>query len=250
MTRLTAAQVKGGIRKMKIGYDVFGKEYGCMLRNDPHDPKSIEHILMQNMVLLDEESETHFYGKEVNLYDMTKHDLYVFSKQFGANTNEDTLRNILKYTSDIADKYDIDISEMLFGGTEKEILERGTDWCFDMARATAALIDSLSMKARLLFLARPDKAYHGHVVLEVYESGSWRVCDPIYGYLFSSAAKDILKSGELDELGDYKKQYEQIAVCEFDPTETHECIVSKVNDYTLKVNTMEQNGNWLLGEAL
>ena len=107
---------------MKIGYDVFGKEYGCMLRNDPHDPKSIEHILMQNMVLLDEESETRFYGKEVNLYDMTKHDLYVFSKQFGANTNEDTLRNILKYTSDIADKYDIDISEMLFGGTEKEIL--------------------------------------------------------------------------------------------------------------------------------
>ena len=70
------------------------------------------------------------------------------------------------------------------------------------------------------------------------------------GYLFSCAAKDILKSGELNELGDYKKQYDQIAVCEFDPTETYECIVSKVNDYTLKVNTMEQNGNWLLGEDL
>ncbi|MDD7228231.1 MAG: hypothetical protein PUH85_07560 [Firmicutes bacterium] len=70
------------------------------------------------------------------------------------------------------------------------------------------------------------------------------------GYLFSCVAKGILKSGELNELGDYKKQYDQIAVCEFDPTETHECIVSKVNDYTLKVNTMEQNGNWLLGEAL
>ena len=38
------------------------------------------------------------------------------------------------------------------------------------------------------------------------------------GYLFSYAAKDILKSGELNELGDYKKQYEQIAVCEFNPT--------------------------------
>ena len=70
------------------------------------------------------------------------------------------------------------------------------------------------------------------------------------GYLFSYAAKDILKSGELNELGDYKKQYGQIAVCEFDPTETHECIVSKVNDYILKVNAMEQNGNWLLGEDL
>ena len=38
------------------------------------------------------------------------------------------------------------------------------------------------------------------------------------GYLFSYAAKDILKSGDLDELGDYKKQYEQIAVCEINPT--------------------------------
>ena len=78
-----------------------------------------------------------------------------------------------------------------------------------MARAAAALIDSLSMKARLLFLARPDKAYHGHVVLEVYESGSWRVCDPIYGYLFNAGAKDILNSGELDGLDDYRKLYEQ-----------------------------------------
>ena len=47
------------------------------------------------------------------------------------------------------------------------------------------------------------------------------------GYLFSCVAKGILKSGELNELGDYKKQYDQIAVCEFDPTETHECIVCK-----------------------
>ena len=70
------------------------------------------------------------------------------------------------------------------------------------------------------------------------------------GYLFSYAAKDILKSRDLDELGDYKKQHEQIVVCEFNPTETPECIVSKVIDYTLKVNTMEQNGNWLLGEDL
>ena len=78
---------------------------------------------MQNMVLLDEESETRFYGKEVNLYDMTKHDLYVFSKQFGANTNEDTLRNILKYTSDIADKYDIDIRKCSLEAPRRKFLK-------------------------------------------------------------------------------------------------------------------------------
>ena len=36
--------------KVIKGYDVFGKEYGCMLRNDLHDINSIEHKLMQEMV--------------------------------------------------------------------------------------------------------------------------------------------------------------------------------------------------------
>ena len=94
----------GGILEMKIGYDVFGKEYGFMLRNDPHDPKSIEHYLMQNMIFLDKKSAMRFYGNAESFYDMANHDLYMFSKQFVGDTNEGTLRNILKYTSDIASR--------------------------------------------------------------------------------------------------------------------------------------------------
>ena len=38
---------------MKKGYGIFGKPYEVMLRNDLHDPASIDHDLLRNMILLD-----------------------------------------------------------------------------------------------------------------------------------------------------------------------------------------------------
>ncbi len=37
---------------MEKGYDVFGKAYGVMNRNDLHALESIDHKLMQEMILL------------------------------------------------------------------------------------------------------------------------------------------------------------------------------------------------------
>lgn len=34
---------------MKQGYGVFGAAYEVMLRNDPHDPRSIDHELLRRM---------------------------------------------------------------------------------------------------------------------------------------------------------------------------------------------------------
>ena len=46
---------------MKKGYDVFGKSYGIMYKNDLHDVKSIDHEFMRNMILLDEETKEFLY---------------------------------------------------------------------------------------------------------------------------------------------------------------------------------------------
>ena len=40
---------------MKKGYGVFGKAYEVMFRNDIHDEDSIDHYILRNMILLDEE---------------------------------------------------------------------------------------------------------------------------------------------------------------------------------------------------
>lgn len=47
---------------------------------------------------------------------------------------------------------------MLFGGTEKEILDRGTDWCTDMARVGAVFLKCLGIPSRIVHLADTGKA--------------------------------------------------------------------------------------------
>ena len=64
------------------GYDVFGKSYGYMLRNDLHDINSIEHKLMQEQIRLDSVSEPFLYGGYQIIYPLENHELFSFSQSF------------------------------------------------------------------------------------------------------------------------------------------------------------------------
>jgi len=41
---------------------------------------------------------------------------------------------------------------MVFGGTELEIIKRGSDWCSDLSRVGAALLQCLGMPSRIAIL--------------------------------------------------------------------------------------------------
>ena len=71
------------------GYDVFGKAYGYMLRNDLHDINSIEHKLMQEQIKLDSVSEPFLYGGYQISYPLENHELYLFSQQFKTDNELD-----------------------------------------------------------------------------------------------------------------------------------------------------------------
>ena len=109
---------------MKTGYGVFGRAYEVMFKNDLHDPASIDHELMKNMVLLDDQSAELLYSRVVR-HDLEGHELYQFAQQFKAYTGKETIQNVLQYTHNIAAAFDTDFDNMLFGGTEKQILDRG-----------------------------------------------------------------------------------------------------------------------------
>ncbi|MGN0744122.1 MAG: transglutaminase domain-containing protein [Christensenellales bacterium] len=243
------------LNQIRRGYDVFGKEYGFMLRNDLHDKNAIEHRLMQEQILLDATSEQILYDGHRIIYPMKEHELYPFSQQFKANTELDTIRSLAKYTSEIALNYDVPLENMSFGGTEKEILDRGTDWCFDIARLAAVILDCIGLTSRFIFVANPDKAYHGHVLLEAYYNNSWGVVDPLYGNVFYDkkpiSAKDISFSAQLQEMDDdYKNMFKQIAIAEYNPIDSsNKYIVSKCNTYTYNLNNIKQDGTWKFGEG-
>lgn len=228
--------------KLIKGYDVFGKEYGHMFRNDLYDINSIEHKLMQEMVRLDSISEPFLYGGYQISYPMENNILYSFAQRFKRDNDLESIKSLIHYTSQIATNYDMPLDEMYFGGTEKEILDRGTNNCFDMARLAAVILDCLGMTSRFVFVANPDKAYHYHVLIEVFYNDSWGVVDPIYGYVFYDntpiSAKDIYKSSMLQTLNEeYKNMFKQIAIVDYNPNdEENKYIISKCDKYTLSLN--------------
>lgn len=243
-------------RKILKGYDVFGKAYGFMLRNDPHDINSIEHKLMQEQIRLDSVSEPFLYGAYQISYPLENHELYNFSQKFKNNNELETLNLLVKFTSEMASNFNVSLENMYFGGTEKDILIRETNWCFDLARLSAVILDCIGLTTRFVFIANPIKAYQGHVLLEVYYNNSWGVIDPLYGFVFYDtkpiSAKEILNSSQLHPMDeDYKNMFMQISIAEYNPNdEDNKYIITKCNEYTYKLNSIEHDGSWQLGEDI
>ena len=176
---------------MERGTDIFGEAYGIMLQNDLHADGSVDRRLMQEMILIDESSADYLYGCVPEAKNMKSHELYEFAQSFLGRPQKETVKNIVKYCSDIAKNYSVPFENMSFGGTEKEILERGTDWCADMARVGAALLMCCGIPSRLVYLVNPDRAYSGHVAAEAFYEGKYGVCDFIYGIVFTAKPRQI-----------------------------------------------------------
>ena len=115
---------------MKQGYGVFGRAYEVMLRSDLHAPGSIDHKLMERMILLEEDSLPLLYGgvPAVNPA-MKEHALYPFTRQFVGKSAAETIDNLLSLTAGIAQSCDLPFEQMRFGGTEQQILQRVKNEC-------------------------------------------------------------------------------------------------------------------------
>lgn len=251
---------------MKRGYDVFGKAYGVMLRNDLHDIDSIDHQFLKEMILVDEESLSFFYERIPKINeDVTKHELFEFAQQFRADQPIDTIKNVLNFTSQIALNYDVDFLDMTFGGTEKEILIRGTDWCADMVRVGCVLLQCNDIPTRIVHLANVNKAYHGHVVCEAFFDHGYGMCDFIYGVLgydekpISAWEMRLTKSlvstcyrrdyANYSVLDDFEGLFSEIAINEYDIVDhNNNFSKSRANDYTKQIIFENHDGKWLMGE--
>lgn len=240
---------------MKKGYGVFGTAYEIMLRNDLHDLNSIDHKLIREMILLEPNSYQNLYSVQSVVPDMKEHELYDFAQSLRGSNDSVSIQNILTYTSKIAADYTIPFEEMRFGGTEYEILNRGTDWCADMARVAVVLLNCLGIPARILHLVNSEKAYYGHVIVEAYYEGKFGVIDPLYGYCFyeGEPLDAYTLMNEPNHLKDYDSEYKgyfkKIAISEYDPVNPdNDYSISGVNEYTQTILRTAHNGRWIMGE--
>ena len=176
------------------GIGAFGPAYEAMLEQDTHAPDSVDRVLMSSMVRLSEETATHLYG---SLTSLEMHYIKgsravlegLLSSILGQNTEpEGKLAAIAEFTRSLGTHAPEDLGEMRFGGTEEEIIHRGSGWCTDVARAACVLCQIAGLPTRMVYLYDLSHAYCGHVIIEVFRGGRWGAVDSSTGIIYRTTA--------------------------------------------------------------
>jgi hypothetical protein len=251
--------------KTKTGYGVFGKAYEHMFKNDLHHKGSVDHALLKNMIFLDEDSKSFLYkAPNAVSQDISNHELYEIALKLKGDNHLESINRTIEFVIEIVKKCDTPFEEMVFGGTELEIIKRGSDWCTDISRVGAALIQCLGMPSRIAILVNPFKAYHGHQVVEVYLDGTYMMCDFLYGVIARLDRNysvyellnhlDLVKSIYNSKINDSKQLdyitslYNLAAISEYNVSKKHNYQTSKPNEYYLKMMNLKQDGTWQMNE--
>jgi len=268
---------------MLTGISSFGKQYEIMYKNDVQAEGSVVRTLFEKMVKLDERSVDYLYNSYTDLSKRYKPGSRMFLENIvdglKGQTDSETVDNIIKYCRNIVENCDTDTEDMFFGGTEEEIVERGTYWCTDIARVACIMFQIAGFPSRMLTTANTKFAYCGHEVTEVYYNNKWGVTDANSGVViknqdgspasaweihkdYNIANKIFFKQSPESKQESYflyspGEQYESVGITNYyiDEKEKYNYKTSKVNDYCREIlrNSDEQWAGglrWIHGEDL
>lgn len=253
--------------KTKIGYGVFGKAYEHMFKNDLHHIRSVDHAILKNMILLDKDSKPFLHEAPNSVsQDISNHALYEIAHKLKGDNHLESINRTIKFVNEMVERFNTPFEEMIFGGTELEIIKRGSDWCTDISRVGAALLQCLGMPSRIAILVNQLKAYHGHQVVEVFLNGTYMMCDFLYGVIArldqNYSVYDLLRKPILvhkiysSKINDSKQLdyivglYNLAAISEYDISKVDNYNISKPNEYYLKMMNLSQDGTWKMNEDI
>ena len=252
---------------MKQGLDCFGKQYGIMYRNDTHAEDSVDRALFEQMIRLDAQSVDWLYGDYTDLSARyvpgSRPALEKIVRRLQKKSQAKTAANIVRFCrKKVLEPCDTGTADLLFGGTEEDIIARTTYWCTDLARVGCVLFQIAGLPARILVTANTNFAYCGHQVAEVYFDGAWHVADLNEGLLYPHCAWEIhnnpgLIAGKLEGYLFFSpgEQYQSVGVVNYyvDEAAKYSYETSRLNDYCRAIlahsaQKWEGGIRWLHGE--
>ena len=257
------------------GPKAFGRAYRRMLDNDPHAPASVDREIVSSMIRLCDDTARYLYdgysSRSSGYVTGTRPGLERFLAEAGSSAVDPAQRvaAIGDLTRRLAERSPAGgLSAMRFGGTEEQIIERGSDWCADVARVGCALYQVAGFPCRMAYLFDLRAAYSGHVIVEVHRSGRWGAVDTSSGVVYRTDDGVPATTWELMNDADLVKRHagpeawytnpEQftaagIANYHVRDAERYDYTVTGVNEYTRAVLAMADQGwagglRWLHGE--
>jgi Transglutaminase-like superfamily len=258
-----------------IGPRWFGPAYAAMMRLDPHARGSVDRELLATSVGLDARSAIPLYrppaSRRTHYRKGTRPILDALARGVAppASGVEAGVRSLIDFVADHKPEPPRDIGSLRFGGTEEEIIARGSEWCTDLARVACALFQVAGFPSRMVFLADTSKAYSGHALLEVYRQNKWGAADPLDGVVYrgsggaAASTWELMAQPELIALNSRGRgtpharrgQFRTAAIAEYrlGRRGDHNYRISGINPYYRSILRMSERGwpgglRWLHGE--
>jgi len=256
------------------GINQFGHAYQIMLENDLHAHNSVDRVLMARMVKLCQGIVEYLYTKytptKVKHQKGSKPELerYVNNVITGCESEEDRIKRIASFCSRLSAKVEgQSLNGMLVGGTEEEIIQRGSDMCTDVARVGCAMCQVAGFPARMVYLFDIGQAYSGHVIIEVFRDNVWGAVDTSTSVIYRHTDGKIVTTWDLIQdprLIEFNRgisdgfyttvgQFKGAAISNYFVWEKHNYKISGINDYYRSILEMSDKGwpcglRWLHGE--
>jgi hypothetical protein len=257
------------------GTGAFGHAYQAMLEQDAHACGSVDRVLASRMVRLCPQTADYLYAAftpcEVRYARGARPKLEAIldSACPRGGGPEERLAGIIEFTRQLGDGAEQNLQEIRLGGTEEEIIERGSDWCTDVARVACVMGQVAGFPCRIVNLFNLDQAYSGHVIVEAYRAGRWGAIDSSTGIVYTTARGlpasvwDVMNDPGLVEAHRENPrafyttpgQFRAAGIANYSVWESHcyDYTVTGINDYYLSILSMSGKGwpgglRWLHGE--
>ncbi|MGC2033944.1 MAG: transglutaminase domain-containing protein [Thermoplasmata archaeon] len=172
------------------GLNQFGPAYRLLLENDPHPPGSVDRVLMLSMIRVCEQTAGYLYGPftdaRVPYSPGTRPVLESVATEIRRTDPKDEafVEGVARCASRLSDIAPQGLDELKFGGSEEELLVRGSNWPTDVARVAAALFQVSGLPARIVYLADTDRPYSMHAIVEVRREDRWGAVDPLANVVY------------------------------------------------------------------
>jgi transglutaminase-like putative cysteine protease len=249
--------------------------YRAMLENDPHPAGSIDRVLSDSMVRLCPATATALYDAftptQVAYRPGSRPELerIIRALDLAERSEEERVAAVVRFAAGLAPPSPVDLEEMRFGGSEEEIVTRGSDWCTDVARVASGLCQVAGLPSRLVILEDTELAYSGHTIVETWRADRWGAVDAVGNVVYRTEGGapattwDLMSRPELLDAqpvgsstsGARRGQFSWAAVANY-PLGTIDSVdysVGAINQYYRTILTMSGQGwpggqRWLFGE--
>ncbi len=247
-----------------------------MARGDSHAPRSVDRQLQKASIGLDSGSAEYLYARysptEVSYATGSRPVLDAIARGIVLRRRgpEAVVRAIAEFANSLQRDAPREIDSVIFGGTEEEIIARGSDFCNDVSRVACALFQVVGLPSRIVYAIDTRRAYFGHVITEVYRRARWGAVDGLTNVVYLSPEGMPATTWDLMTHPDWisrhyrgrstlytrRGQFRTAAVVNYrlGRKEDYDYSVSPVNRYYRSILALSDRGwpgglRWLHGEA-